>query len=351
MKRKWSQIMQVAFTYIGTIVGAGFASGQEILQFFTLYGRYATLTIILATFLFVWLGIKVMLMAKSVGASSYEDLNRVLFGPFLGQWISWFMMIILLGTSAVMLAGAGSLFEEQLNFSYQSGLFLTLILGYLVLTNGIHAIMQVNSIVVPLMIIFTLIIVWYTWHLPHHTGWLSLSSDYPVAQIWFSPIVYAAFNLAGAQAVLVPLSSAIEDRSVLYWGGILGGIGIGLLLLSAHFALSAQMPGIQQFEIPMGHIIHRLGGTIQMMYTLVIFGEIFTTFIAGVYGLTLQLQQHSRVHPHTLLWILLIISYIVSQMGFSVLLSTLYPLFGCISLIWFLMIIYKRGSNQPPNRS
>lgn len=28
--------LQIAFTYIGTIVGAGFATGQEILKFFTL---------------------------------------------------------------------------------------------------------------------------------------------------------------------------------------------------------------------------------------------------------------------------------------------------------------------------
>jgi uncharacterized membrane protein YkvI len=349
MQNRSYQIILVAFTYMGTIVGAGFASGQEILQFFTLYGRYATFTIILATILFIWLGIKVMLLAKDVGASSYEDLNKVLFGKLMGRWISWFMMLILLGTSAVMLAGAGSLFEEQLLFSYQSGLWLTLILAYIVLTNGIHAIMHVNSIVVPLMITFTAIVVWHTWSIPNHSGWLRITSDFQFQQIWFSPIVYAAFNLAGAQAVLVPLSSAIKDRSVLYWGGIIGGIGIGLLLLAAHYALSAQMPGIQQYEIPMGQIIKRLGGSMQMMYAIVIFGEIFTTYIAGLYGLTLQMQQNTRIHPQILLGCLLAFSYLVSQLGFSTLLSTLYPIFGCISLIWFMMIIYKRKAVHIPN--
>jgi uncharacterized membrane protein YkvI len=201
------------------------------------------------------------------------------------------------------------------------------------------------------MILFTAIVVWHTWHIPNHTGWLRITSDYPSVQLWFSPVVYAAFNLAGAQAVLVPLSSAIPDRSVLYWGGVLGGVGIGLLLLSAHYALSAQMPGIQQFEIPMGHIIQRLGRSLQLMYTLVIFGEIFTTYIAGIYGLTLQLQQYTRIHPKLLLCMLLGFSYFVSQIGFTMLLTTLYPLFGGISLIWFLMIIYKRNKVHTPNHS
>ncbi|MBC8080240.1 MAG: hypothetical protein H7X86_07830, partial [Gorillibacterium sp.] len=57
--RKIGQILQVAFTYVGTIVGAGFASGQEILQFFTRYGWMAVPTISVAAFLFIWLGIKI----------------------------------------------------------------------------------------------------------------------------------------------------------------------------------------------------------------------------------------------------------------------------------------------------
>src|SRR5690242_12070807 len=61
--RNHAQIVRVAFTYIGTVVGAGFASGQEILQFFTRYGSLATLTIALSTVLFIWIGIQLMLMA------------------------------------------------------------------------------------------------------------------------------------------------------------------------------------------------------------------------------------------------------------------------------------------------
>ena len=77
---KGAQIVRVAFTYIGTVVGAGFASGQEILQFFTRYGWLASLTIALSTMLFIWIGIKLMLMAHDLKAESYEDLNQVLFG-------------------------------------------------------------------------------------------------------------------------------------------------------------------------------------------------------------------------------------------------------------------------------
>lgn len=347
--RKFSQIMQIAFTYMGTIVGAGFASGQEILQFFTQHGRIAALTIVLATVLFIWIGCKVMLLSNQLGGQSYEDLNKVLFGPQVGKWISLFMMFVLLGTSTVMLAGAGSLFSEQLFLSYQTGLLVTMVLTYWILSRGIHAILKVNAFIVPLMLVFTAIIVWSTWQMPNSGSWINLTTDSSLPRIWFAPILYVAFNLASAQAVLIPLGSTIKDRSILYWGGLVGGIGIGLMLLAAHYALSAQMPGIRQFEIPMGHIIERLGTTIQLMFVLIIFGEILSTFLVDVYGLTLQLQQKIRLPQKAIIVIILFVSYAISHIGFSVLLSTLYPLFGFISLIWFAMMIFRRESRTLEN--
>jgi uncharacterized membrane protein YkvI len=339
--RTGSQIVRVAFTYIGTVVGAGFASGQEILQFFTRYGWIATMTITLSTFFFVWIGIKLMLMAHDLKASSYEDLNRVIFGKRIGNWINLFMMLVLFGITTVMLAGAGTVFEEQLHLSYKTGLLVTLMLSYFVLSRGIGAIMTVNSIVVPIMLLFSLVIVVYTWHSPSSGNWLRITSDDSLGQIWFAPILYTAFNLAMAQAVLVPMGASICNRSVLYWGGLLGGAGIGMLLLSAHYALSAQMPGIAQYEIPMGNIINRLGSVPQIAYLLVIYGEIFTTFIADAYGLSLQLQQRTKLNPKILLISVLAFSYLVSHIGFKALLSALYPLFGLISVAWLVLMIWR----------
>lgn len=340
--RKLSLIMQVCFTYVGTVVGAGFATGQEILQFFTRYGWMATLTIGLASLLFVWLGIKLMLLANEVQAESYEDLNKVLFGPRIGEWISLFTLVTLFGVTTVMLAGAGSVFEEQFQLPYQLGLAITLMLSYWVLHQGMQAIVVVNSIVVPLMLCFSTIVVWHSSDLPGAGNWLRLTSDYALERIWFAPLLYTAFNLTMAQGVLVPLGAQVKDRSVLIWGGILGGAIIGIMLLGGHFALSAQMPGISQFDIPMARLIQKVGPIVQLLFICVIYGEIFTTFIADVYGLSLQIGQRTRLPRHWILIMILLLSYGVSQLGFKALLSTLYPLFGLISLAWMTMLICRR---------
>lgn len=339
-------VLRIAFTYIGTVVGAGFATGQEILQFYTRYGRWAMFTIVLATAMFVWLGTKLMLLAHDIKAKSYEDLNKHLFGPHIGSWISYFVLVALFGTNAVMLAGAGSIFQENFNLSYQSGLFLTLILSYFIIKKGIQAILTINSIVVPIMLICTVVIVIHTLSSPTADRFMHMTTDYSLARIWTAPLLYAAFNLTMSQAVLVPIGSEVSDRKALLWGGCIGGIGIGVLLFAGHFALSAQMPGIAQFEIPMGAITNRLGQMMQLLYLFMIFAEIFTTFVADVYGLSLQIRQHFPYRREIVTIVILALCYITSQIGFSVLLSTLYPLFGIVSMVWLVMIMRRRGKTQ-----
>jgi len=332
----------IAFTYIGTIVGAGFATGQEILQFFTLYGSQATFTILLASALFIWLGTKTMLIAREIGAVSYEDMNIHLFGTAAGRMVSAAMLILLVAVSSVMMAGAGALFREHLGLPFESGLLVTAVLAFAVIAAGMKGIKAVNSLVVPVMLLFVAVVFVFTLHLPTSGQFLLAPGDAPAWRVWLSPLTYAAFNLVLAQAVLVPLGASAPDAATIKLGGLIGGACIAFMLLAGHIALSAQMPGIAQFDIPMGRIVSGLGLRVQALFLLAVYAEIFTTLIADVYGVTLQLRQRTGWKETVIAPVILLICSAVGQFGFKTLLSALYPLLGMISLIWLAKIAAKR---------
>lgn len=128
MKHRWVKIFQIAVTYIGTVVGAGFASGQSIMQFFTLYGSVGAAGIIVSTLLFMWLGTKMMIYAHRIQAFSYQEFNDHLFGSLFGKVANFLTLLILLGVTAVMLSGTGSIFAEQLQLPYQLGIIVSIVL-------------------------------------------------------------------------------------------------------------------------------------------------------------------------------------------------------------------------------
>ncbi|MGI6604978.1 MAG: hypothetical protein ACOX2S_08100 [bacterium] len=61
----------IAATYVGTVVGAGFATGQEVFQFFVAFGLWGFLGIALASGIFIFFGISVMELGHKLKAKSH----------------------------------------------------------------------------------------------------------------------------------------------------------------------------------------------------------------------------------------------------------------------------------------
>jgi uncharacterized membrane protein YkvI len=343
MSKKTKMILQVAATYIGTVVGAGFASGQSIMQFFTVYGALGGVGIFISTILFMWLGTKMMILARRIRAFSYQEFNNYLFGNFFGKIANIFTFIILFGVTAVMLSGTGSLFVEQLGMPFQAGIIISIVLSYLVMTKEMNGILAVNSLVVPMMLFFSILI---TIKLIGADGVFQTTvlQQQQVNEFnWLvSSLSYAALNFAFVQAVMVPLGCEAEDESVLKWGGIWGGVGLGFMLLVSHFAMNSMMPEIVKFEIPMAEIIRDFGLYFHILFVLVIYGEIFTTLVGNVFGITRQIQSTYHLPRNLLVITTLLACYVISQAGFTFLLSYLYPIFGYLGIILLVFLAAKR---------
>jgi len=66
--------------YLGAVVGAGFASGQEILQFFVEYGTYGIWGVGLALFLFALCGSLLMYVVHRESIHNYQEMLKYLLG-------------------------------------------------------------------------------------------------------------------------------------------------------------------------------------------------------------------------------------------------------------------------------
>lgn len=341
VKKDWSAAFQIAAVYVGTVVGAGFATGREIVEFFSRFGFIGFISILLSGYLLIVLGSKLMRIAAQINAVSYQELNTHLFGKWAGRIINIIMLFMLLGVSAVMLAGAGAVFEEQLGLSKNLGVFITIFLSFIVMMVGTKGLFAVNSFVVPIMICFSLMLMTFSvkqadfidhlLFIPHAVdGWKGI----------LAPFSYTALNLALAQAVLVPIANEIKDDWTIKWGGILGGAALTIILISSHFTL-IMLPNLEQYEIPMAIIMKQIAPFFYWIFVLVIYGEIFTSVIGNVFGLDRQLKQFMTIPTLISISAIFFVSYIISLVNYSELLSMLYPLFGYISLGFFILLWMK----------
>lgn len=339
--KNWAAALQIAAVYVGTVVGAGFATGKEIVEFFSRFGFLGLISILMSGYLLIYMGTKLMRMAAIIGAKSYQEFTVYLFGSLIGRVINVIMLIMLLGVSAVMLAGAGAVFEEQLGYPKNAGVFLTILLSIIVMLVGSKGLFAVNTFVVPLMISFSLILMGFSIRMPHFTDQLfTIQNQEDVWKSFVSPFSYTAFNLALAQAVLVPIASEVKNDWTIKWGGIFGGAALTVILLASHFTL-IMLPGLQGYEIPMAEIMKNVASGFYWIFVLVIYSEIFTSVIGNVFGLERQIKQLVKIPSILSIFLIFFITYLISLVDYGKLLSYLYPLFGYISILFFVLLWKK----------
>lgn len=347
VRGNWGAAFQIGAVYVGTIVGAGFATGREIVEFFTQYGLYGLFGIGISGFLFIWLGTRIMIIANRIQAVSYKEFNEYLFGRKTGFFVNGLMLLVLIGVTSVMLSGAGAVFYEQLGLSFQLGIFVTSALSIFVLIYGVKGLFGVNMFVVPIMIFFSVVLAVEVISTDVTSLFSKPELESPSYKWMISPFLYAAFNLTMAMPVLVPLAKEIKHENTLRWGGLLGGGALCLILLTSHISLSS-LPNIHTFEIPMAEVMKNFMAAFSWLYILVIYGEIFTSVIGNLFGLERQLKNVIKLPSILIVFGILSIAYCLSQLGYGALISFLYPLFGYMSLI--LLVLLARPMKHLPKK-
>ena len=96
MKKDLIKIFQVSTVFIGTIVGAGLASGKEITEFFTKYGLNRFLGIIACGIFYIIMGSIISKISIHYNLSSYSDVINIISPNILGQFTGFITTFLLI---------------------------------------------------------------------------------------------------------------------------------------------------------------------------------------------------------------------------------------------------------------
>src|SRR5699024_8899829 len=102
--------LRVAGAYIGAIIGAGYASGQEILQFFGSYGWIGIVGSIITVGIYPILGYYIVLLGEKLKVKSHKNIIYALFGRVIGTIVDVLLVFFLFGVLVIIIVCSGFLF-------------------------------------------------------------------------------------------------------------------------------------------------------------------------------------------------------------------------------------------------
>lgn len=339
---KKASTFQLAMSYVGVFLGAGFVSGQELWQFFACFGLWGLLGFALSAVLFFLVDYALLHLSRTTGTADIGALILPGYHPHLCALIDLMQCLLLLGILVIMIAGASALLAglTGLPTGVCGGLFALILLPVALLE--MRGLVTAFSVLVPITgitaVILGLVIVFrHSFHFAPAAG----STSALLPSWWVSGLTYAAYNLFGTIGVLVPFAAMVPDQKT-----IRRGLGLGtVFLLTLTFCILAAMiamPACGTAELPTAELARQLHPFLGLAYNLLMGLGMFSAALASIMALLNQAGFHWPVlqtrRPFFLV-LLLLLGFGLSLLGFSDLIGIVYPVFGYLGIPFLLLLL------------
>ncbi|MEM0955966.1 MAG: hypothetical protein AAGI24_17630 [Pseudomonadota bacterium] len=339
----FQRVLLPGFLFQSVIIGGGYATGRELVEFFLSMGPIAGLLgMVVATAAFSLVMAVAFELARLTMSYTYRHFFQQLLGKgWLLYELGYFVMGLLV--LAVIGSAAGEIVAQQFGIPALAGtLGLMLLIGYLVFypTAMIERVLALWSFV--LYATYVLLVVMFLQRfgdaIPRA---LSAASDGP----WLlNGIKYVGYNVSAVPVILFCVMHMQSRRDALLAGALGGPIAMvpALLLL---LPMIASYPGILSAPVPADYLMQQLdSGLFQAFFYIVIFGTFVETGAAYIHAVNERIAEaaaeRSLVLPRWYRPVLALFALVLSIalahfVGFVQLISD-----GYGTLTWFFVLVF-----------
>lgn len=315
------KVFVTIFLIFGTVVGAGFASGNEIVVFFSRFGQTSYLYISLAgVLLFVLL--YVFLRFGGNIADKIEN-NKLL---------NCLTLLISLVFSASMFAGIESLLEYFPLWIHATVMVFLIMVCIVITLRGIAGVEKFNLYLMPILMFLFFIVLCSCclkssdFDLPVSNSWIG---------IWYSPL-YVALNTSMSIFVLAKKGQQLSKKQTLF-ASLFSTLLLICFLIFGNFVL-LKNPESFVSEMPILYISKNNFAVFILEFIVVLIG-CFSTLISLCF--TLKISSEKIIKNNLFcVFLSVFLPYFVSSLGFSKIISFLYPICSVVGIFIVLFSVF-----------
>ncbi|WP_131040442.1 hypothetical protein [Clostridioides difficile] len=341
-------VISFAGAYVATVIGSGFATGQEIMQFFSFYGFAGIIGGIISMVLFSWMGASVMSKGKELQLKEPIKIYRVYCGKYLGIFFEWFGPLFLFGVFVVMISGAGATLTEYYGLNPFVGRVGMAVVALLTVSLGLDKLSKILGGIGPIIIIFTLLV-----------GGISLAKNIgnigeaaqvlstvkiakPVPNAYLSGVIYTTYNTIVVMAFLTGLGASAANKKEAICGGILGGVALMAAAIMMHLAILSDIGNLYSKAIPSLFLADKILPVIGVLFSIILILGIYTTAVPLLWSVTNRFVDDKHPKFKLITLIAAILGLIGGFLPFDKLVGILYPYTGYMGVIILVCVLYRQ---------
>lgn len=324
-------IMKAVCVIIGTIIGAGFASGKEIEVFFANFGKNGIYGIGLASIFTVVIIYCVLMKIRGTNIENYNSyLNEMRINNKVKEILNAIINIFLFTSFYIMASGFCAYFKQEFNLNIINIAIALAICCYITFMGKIDKVTKINTILIPFLIFMVLLV-----------GVKSEVFNQKIENMiqisnrsWIiSSLEYASYN----SILLIPILIELKKYTYKKEGSISVISGAVFFVLAMVLFLILTKEGVSgNIELPLIQIVKQFGINYKYIYGFVIISAIFTSAISAGYSFLINCSKTKKTYKK-LCFVICVGVVVVCNIKFSYLINIVYPIFGFLGL---LQVIY-----------
>ena len=363
-KVNWGRVLILAGAVIAFTIGSGFATGQEIIQYFTAYGMKGILTVLLFAVCFIYYNYN---FAKAGAEEHFEkgnDVYKFYCGKYIGTFMDYYSTLFCYMSFFVMIGGAASTLNQQYGLTAWVGGVILAALAIFTVVGGLNSLVDKIGMVGPAIVILCIGIGVVT--LVRDAGNIGAGleiinsgafADAGAETIknagptwWISSLSYAGFVLLWFASFTAALGANNKKKDVEY--GVYGGtiavcVAIILIMLAQVANINTagiSNPGIHVWnaDIPNLILAERIWKPFASIFAVVVFAGIYTTAVPLLYNPCARFAKEGSSQFKTLTIVLGLIGLFVGLfLPFRVLVNVIYVLNGYVGAVLIVFMLWK----------
>lgn len=332
-------IINVALMFVGAIMGAGFASGREIWQFFGVFGAKGKIGVLLVGVLFIILGTMTAYIARKLDTN---EMGRIIVpgnNRKISNAISWFMAVILFTVLINMTAACGAMLNQLFGINRLIGGVLIAVLVVATVLGEFQRISKVFRFIMPVLfaavVAVSIIVIISCEETAIEPKLLSPS---PIAGNWvLAACLYISYNILAMIPIVATASVNAKSEKTAIIGSGLGGIFLGILAFVIVSALQRDMLFAQDADMPMLAYSTRVSGPVGLIYSVILFAAIYSSATSNFYGFTTKIKEGPN--KGRLVIAAAALAFLLGLVGFKNVVAYMFPIEGYLGFAIIVMIM------------
>ncbi|MBN7774096.1 YkvI family membrane protein [Clostridium aminobutyricum] len=270
----------LAGAFCAYMIGSGFSTGQEVLQFFSVYGvAKGIISTLVYAAITIWLIYTLYGTGQKMQFSNPYDVFEYYCGKYIGKFYTWYSVVLLYGIYVVMLAGAGATINQYFGIPAYIGGYGVAILALLTALLGVEKLINIIGVIGPIKIVF-MIVVGVSAFITMASQPNLLSENSALIQtvgfqqasgnwLW-SGILYAFLGLVFGNAFFVMNGQTAKNLREARLGGVIGAIALAGAVILLIIAENVYLDVIEGQQVPTLAIANHISPALGLIFALII---------------------------------------------------------------------------------